>query len=80
MTGSGAAITASASRRLSASSSVTGSSPFWHALLKKISPKPGAITQRMPKRMSAHTAPSRELPQPKFGPAIRISLCDSAAD
>ncbi len=31
-----------------------------------MSPKLGAITQRMPRPSSAHTAPSRDEPQPKF--------------
>jgi hypothetical protein len=32
----------------------------------------GAITQRMPKRIRAQTAPSRDDPQPKLDPASRI--------
>lgn len=56
-----------------------------HAFSKKISPKLGAITQRMPNASSAHTASSRELPQPKFrsrfSPALfraqRINMSDA---
>jgi hypothetical protein len=47
--------------------------PFLKQLLKKISAKSGAMMQRMPKSSSAQGACSREEPQPKFGPAIRIS-------
>jgi hypothetical protein len=46
--------------------------PFLKQLLKKMSAKLGAITQRMPKSSSAQGACSRELPQPKLSPAIRI--------
>ena len=49
-----------------------GRMPFLKQLLKKMSAKDGAITQRMPKSSSAQGACSRELPQPKFSPAIRI--------
>ena len=42
-------------------------------LVWKMSAKSGAITQRMPKSSSAQGACSRELPQPKFSCAIRIS-------
>ena len=63
--GSGAAVTASASRRLSASPSVTGREHSGSSS-KKMSPKLGAMTQRMPNLSSAQTACSRELPQPKF--------------
>src|SRR6185295_10958120 len=34
--------------------------------------KSGAMMHRMPKSRNAHGACSRELPQPKFGPPIRI--------
>ena len=46
--------------------------PFWNALLVKMSPKLGAITQRKPNPASAQTADSRDEPQPKFSPATRI--------
>jgi hypothetical protein len=49
--------------------------PFLKQLLKKMSAKLGAITQRMPKSSSAQGACSRELPQPKLSPAIRIWAC-----
>ena len=66
--GSGAAATASsepaALRLVQASPAAARSGRHFS---KKMSPKLGAMTQRMPKRMSAQTAPSRELPQPKFG-------------
>ena len=47
--------------------------PFLKQLLLKMSAKPGAMTQRMPKSSSAQGACSREEPQPKFSCAIRIS-------
>ncbi len=70
----GAARVASAMRRTSAAGRRTGSSPFWKALAKKMSPKEGAMMQRTPMPISAHTAPSREEPQPKFSSASRIGL------
>lgn len=49
------------------------SRPFLRALVEKISPKLGAITQRMPPgSRSAHTNSSREEPQPKLRSAINI--------
>ncbi len=41
---------------------------FWW----KISPRLGAITERTPLASSAHTAISREEPQPKFSAVTRI--------
>ena len=52
--------------------STIGSRPFWKQLPKKISPKEGAMTQRMPMPASAQTAISRELPVPKNSPQTRI--------
>jgi hypothetical protein len=49
-----------------------GRMPFLKQLLKKMSAKDGAITQRMPKSSSAQGACSRDDPQPKFSPATRI--------
>ena len=49
-----------------------GRMPFLKQLLKKMSAKEGAMTQRMPKSSSAQGACSREEPQPKFSPATRI--------
>src|SRR6056297_3049095 len=53
--------------------SAMGRIPFLKQLLKKMSAKDGAITQRMPKSRSAHGACSRLDPQPKFSPETRIS-------
>jgi hypothetical protein len=50
----------------------TGKRPFCRALPKKMSPKEGATTARTPMPISAHTAPSREEPQPKFSSASRM--------
>ena len=47
--------------------------PFLKLLLWKMSPKLGAITQRMPKSSSAQGACSREEPQPKFSCATSTS-------
>ncbi len=44
-----------------------------------MSPKRGAITQRMPLYFSAQTAPSREEPQPKLSPASRIGASRNGA-
>jgi len=38
-----------------------------------MSPKLGATMARKPPSASAHAACSRELPQPKFAPAMRIA-------
>ena len=58
------------SRRVARSgSSCTGTSPFLSALLRKMSAKDKATTARKPWSRSAHTACSREEPQPKFRPA-----------
>jgi len=46
--------------------------PFLPALEKKMSAKLGAMTARKPKSVRAQAACSRELPQPKFFPAMRI--------
>ena len=56
-------------------STTTGRMPFWKQLAKKMSPKLEPMTARMPISCSDQTAPSREEPQPKFGPVIRISAC-----
>ena len=53
-------------------SSTIGSNPFLKLLLKKISAKLGAITARNPKSSNAHTACSRDEPQPKFSLASKI--------
>ena len=49
--------------------------PFWKQLAKKMSPKLEPESRGCPILCSAQTAPSREEPQPKLGPAIRISAC-----
>jgi hypothetical protein len=51
----------------------TGSKPFLSELLKKMSPKLGAMTERMPKPISPKTAVSREEPTPKLRPATAIT-------
>ena len=43
------------------------------AIAKKMSPKLEPMTARMPISCNDQTAPSREEPQPKFGPVMRIS-------
>jgi hypothetical protein len=53
-----------------------GRMPFLKQLLKKMSAKDVAITQRMPKSSSAHGACSRDEPQPKLSPATRICAFD----
>ena len=45
------------------------SRPFWTLLDAKMSANDGAITTRKPKSLSAHTACSRDEPQPKLAPA-----------
>jgi hypothetical protein len=60
---------APAMRSMLAMSSFNGNNPFWNGLSWKMSPKLGAMTQRMPASISDQTAVSRELPQPKLGPA-----------
>ncbi len=55
-----------------ASSTITGSSPFFSALEQKMSASSVLITARKPWSMSAHAACSREEPQPKLRPATRI--------
>ena len=68
-----AAVSASwISRSTWSLSSTIGRMPFLKQLLWKMSAKLGAMTQRMPKSSSAQGACSRELPQPKLSPAIRI--------
>jgi len=69
-----AASVSAAMRRTVSSGSTTGSMPFWKQLPKKMSPKEGAMTARNPMPIRAQTAPSREEPQPKFGPARRMGL------
>ena len=66
---------ASAARRVSTSSSVRRARmmPFLPALEKKMSAKVGAMTARKPYWLMAQAACSRELPQPKFFSAMRIS-------
>ncbi len=54
-----------------ASSMTISRTPFFTQLLKKISAKPGAMTQRMPKSSSDQGACSRLEPQPKFSPVMR---------
>jgi len=51
---------------------ITGSNPFLRQFWWKMSPRLGAITQRTPYAISAHTAASREEPQPKFSAATRM--------
>ena len=62
----GEAFISSASCSISWIGRATGKRPFWKQLLLKMSPKYGAITALMPMPFSAHTAPSRLEPQPKF--------------
>src|SRR5258708_6772789 len=50
-----------------------GSTPFWKQLLKKMGPREGAMTQRTPMPIIAHTAPSRLEPQAKLLSATTIS-------
>ena len=50
----------------------SGSRPFSKQLSKKMSPKLGAMMQRMPRPRTAQTAVSRELPHAKFAPASKI--------
>ena len=50
----------------------SGSKPDLKLLVKKMSAKLGAITQRIPYSSSAQTACSREEPQPKFSRASRM--------
>ena len=52
-----------------ASSTTTGSSPFFRQLLRKMSAISVLMTARMPKSSSAHGACSRDEPQPKLRPA-----------
>ena len=54
------------------SGSVISSRPFFCALVKKMSAKLGATTQRKPYSSSAHTACSRLEPQPKLRRASRM--------
>src|SRR5215469_14759892 len=56
----------------SSSRSTTLRSPFLLLLLAKISANDEAITTLKPKSASAHTACSREDPQPKFFPVTRM--------
>ena len=68
-----AASSSAAMARTSARGSWIGSTPFWKQLLKKIGPKEGAMTQRTPMPIIAHTAPSRLEPQAKLLSATTIS-------
>ena len=52
--------------------STTGSRPFRKQLLKKISPKLGAIMQRKPESANAYTAGSHDEPQAKFAPVTAM--------
>ena len=67
-----AASSSSAMASTSARGSWIGSTPFWKQLLKKIGPKDGAMTQRTPMPIIAHTAPSRLEPQAKLLSATTI--------
>ena len=60
-------------RSTSSAGSVSGSTPFWKQLARKMSPKLGAMTHRNPNATVAHTACSRELPHPKFSPVTSTS-------
>ena len=51
---------------------VTGSRPFFMALLRKISAKDVLMTARIPQPVNAQGACSRDEPQPKLSPATRI--------
>ena len=51
---------------------ITGSRPTLKQFWWKMSPRLGAMTARMPAASSAHTAASREEPQPKFSAVTRI--------
>ena len=62
-----------------AAGSTTGRMPFLRQLARKIAPNEGAITARMPNCRIAHTAISREEPQPKFSPAIRMDAARNGA-
>ena len=57
----------------SASSTITGTSPFLRLLLRKMSAISVETTALMPKSSSAHGACSRDDPQPMLRPATRIS-------
>ena len=62
-----------ASRRPTAGSGSTiGRKPFFSAFDAKMSPNDGAIAARKPWSYSAHTACSRELPQPKLRSATTM--------
>ena len=61
-----------ADRRHPAASSRIGSTPFWKQLLKKMSPKLGAMTARKPLSTITVTAFSRDEPQPKLRSATTI--------
>jgi hypothetical protein len=52
--------------------STTASTPFLKEFSKKMSPNEGAIQARSPQPARAHTAASREEPQPKFSAATRM--------
>ncbi len=58
--------------RTTSTGSCTGRSPLATQFARKMSAKLGAMMQRMPSCSSAHTAASRDEPQPKFSPATRI--------
>ena len=49
-------------------STAIGSTPFFSALLRKMSAKPVEMTARMPHAASAHGACSRDEPVPKLAP------------
>src|SRR5262245_52511693 len=52
--------------------STTASTPFLKQFSKKMSPNDGPMTQRNPAPISAHTADSRDEPQPKFSAVTRM--------
>src|SRR5215472_15483954 len=74
---SGSAVSAANSRVTDSSLTTAGTSPAATALLRKMSPKLGATTAWKPKSCSAHTACSRDEPQPKFDPATSTFASDA---
>ena len=68
-----AATTRAAKASCSGWPSSSGSTPFCRQFSRKISAKLRATMQRMPRAISAHTAVSRDEPQPKFEPPTRIA-------
>ena len=74
---SGVLATMSISSACTVLSTTIGSSPFFNALLPKMSANDVLTTARNPNPVNAHGACSREEPQPKLSPAMRI--CAPAA-